>query len=246
MIIDNPVPQDIPALRALWKQGFGDTDAFLDDFFSLAFAPERALVARENGEIFGALYWLDCLCGDKSFAYIYAIATDKDHRGQGVCKTLMAEAHAKMAQEGKGTILVPANDDLRAFYCQFGYKDFGGMDEVVCFAGKTSVPAEKLTADVYAQRRRLLLPEGGALQEGAFLPFIDTQMDFYGGDGWLLAIQKDFAPEFLGDKALLPGILKTLRLSEARVRFAGKTPFAMCRCIEGEIPKPQYFAFALD
>lgn len=246
MIIENPREQDVPALRALWQQAFGDTEAFLEDFFLLAFSHDRALVAKENGKVLGALYWFDCICGGKTLAYIYAVATEKDHQGQGICKALMAQMHARMEKMGKGTILVPASEELRAFYQRLGYKDFGGMEEVIYFASAVPVSAEKLTADAYAQKRRQLLPEGGVLQEGAFLPFMDKTMDFYGGEGWLLAIQEDFAPEFLGDKRLLPGILKTLELPKVRVRSAGERPFAMYRGAEEEIPCPKYFAFALD
>lgn len=246
MIIDNPGLQDVPALRALWHQAFGDTNAFLDDFFLLAFSPERALTAKENGKLLGALYWLDCRWQEKMLSYIYAVAVDKAHRGQGIGKAIMTEMHVRMAEAGKGTVLVPVDEGIRGFYHRLGYQDFGGMEETVCFAGVEPVPTEKLTADAYAQRRRQLLPEGGILQEGAFLPFMDRQMDFYGGEGWLLAIQKDFAPEFLGDKTHLPGILKALNLPQARVRSAGEKPFAMYRGTQGEISNPQYFAFALD
>ncbi len=246
MIIENPGRQDIPALRALWKQAFSDTDAFLDSFFSLVFSAERALVAREKGKVLGALYWFDCSWQEKALSYIYAVATDKGHQGQGVCKALMAEVHARMAEAGKGTILVPADDGLRAFYHRLGYQNFGGMEEATYFADGEPIFAEKLTAYAYAQRRRQLLPEGGILQEDTFLPLMDAQMDFYGGEGWLLAIQKDFAPEFLGDKVLLPGILKALDLPQARVRSAGEMPFAMYRGVVEEIPAPKYFAFALD
>lgn len=246
MIIENPRQKDVPALRALWQQAFGDTDAFLDDFFSLAFAPERALVAKEQNEILGALYWLDCEAYGKTMSYVYAVATEKTRQGQGICKALMAEMHDCMTKAGKGSILVPADDGLRDFYRRLGYQNFGGMDEAIYFAGEMPVFAEKLTAADYAQKRRQLLSEGSILQEGAFLPFMDAQMDFYGGEGWLLAIQKDFSPEFLGDKRLLPGILKALQLQQARVRYAGEMPFAMCRGLEEDISNPQYFAFALD
>lgn len=246
MIIENPGMQDVPALRALWQQAFGDTDAFLDNFFSLAFSPERALVAKEQGQILGALYWLDCQLKEKTFSYIYAVATDKAFFGQGVCTALMTRLHSLMENAGKGTILVPGEEGLRNFYRRFGYENFGGMDEKLCFAGAMPIAVEKLTAHAYAQKRQQLLPEGGILQEGAFLPFMDTQMDFYGGKGWLLAIQKDFAPEFLGDEAQLPGILKALDLPQACVRLAGEKPYAMYRrAAQGE-PAPKYFAFALD
>lgn len=246
MIIEHPVWEDIPALRALWKQAFGDTDAFLDSFFFLAFSTECALIAREDDKVVGALYWLDCLWGEKTLSYIYAVATDKDYRGQGVCKALMSQAHRQMEKAGKGTILVPADDGLRAFYRHMGYRDFGGMEEMTCSAGGAPVAAEKLTAHSYAQKRRQLLPKDGVWQEGAFLPFLDVNMGFYGGNNWLLAIQNDFSPEFLGDKAMLPGILKMLQIPQARVRCAGNVPFAMYRGIAEDISTPGYFAFALD
>lgn len=245
MIIKNPKSEDVPALRALWKQAFGDTDSFLDSFFSLAFSTERALIAKENDQLLGTLYWFDCVCAGKGFAYIYAVATDKAYQGRGVCTALMQETHDRMTQAGKGSILVPADDGLRAFYRRLGYRDFGGMEEITCFSGEPAVPVERLTADSYVQRRRELLPKDGVWQEGAFLPFLEENMHFYGGKDWLLAIQKDFSPEFLGDKALLPGILKTLQLPQAKVRCSGNAPFAMWRGTEENVA-PGYFAFALD
>ena len=39
MIIKPPSKEEIPQLRTLWQEAFGDSDAFLDIFFSNAFAP---------------------------------------------------------------------------------------------------------------------------------------------------------------------------------------------------------------
>ena len=36
MTFDYPTPQQLPGLRQLWQQVFGDTDEFLDAFFSTA------------------------------------------------------------------------------------------------------------------------------------------------------------------------------------------------------------------
>ena len=246
MTIENPLVSDVPVLRALWKEAFSDPDAYLDSFFSLAFSPERALVVRDNENILAALYWLDCSFLGKTVAYVYAVATKKEHRGKGLCKAMMAELHSRVER----TILVPADDALRTFYGRLGYRDFGGMEEILCYPGGAAIKAEKLTAGSYAQKRRNLIPAGGVLQEGIFLPFLEANLDFYGGDGWLLAIvqeqDKAFAPEFLGDKTLLPGILKGLQCKEAKVRHPGKTPFAMYWSADGGNSQPGYFAFALD
>ena len=51
MNIKSPKNADIPALRSLWKEAFGDTDDFLDVFFSAAFADERAMCVTDKGEI---------------------------------------------------------------------------------------------------------------------------------------------------------------------------------------------------
>lgn len=48
---------DVPALRELWKEAFGDGDRFLDQFFEGPFAPERSRVAVVEGAVSGALYW---------------------------------------------------------------------------------------------------------------------------------------------------------------------------------------------
>ena len=57
MIIDHPDLGDIPALRALWKEAFPDTDAFLELFFTQAFAPERALAVKEGNEVLVLLHF---------------------------------------------------------------------------------------------------------------------------------------------------------------------------------------------
>ena len=41
MIFESPDRGRIPALRALWKEAFGDTDLFLDGFFEYGFSPNR-------------------------------------------------------------------------------------------------------------------------------------------------------------------------------------------------------------
>ena len=49
--------EEVPALRELWKEAFGDGDQFLDQFFCGPFAPERSRVAVVDEAVAGALYW---------------------------------------------------------------------------------------------------------------------------------------------------------------------------------------------
>ena len=45
MTIDRPLPQQIPDLRRLWKEAFGDTDDFLDISFIGPFPITAAAVS---------------------------------------------------------------------------------------------------------------------------------------------------------------------------------------------------------
>ena len=148
MIIENPKVEDVPALRQLWKEVFADTDAFLDSFFSKAFSTERALIVRVDGEIQAALYWFSCAWGEKTAAYVYAIATKARRRRQGLCSALMEKLHS----QEKRTILVPANEGLRAFYGRMGYRDFGGLEEALYYPDGEEVKTEKLTAPDDAEK----------------------------------------------------------------------------------------------
>ncbi|MFR0734393.1 MAG: GNAT family N-acetyltransferase [Oscillospiraceae bacterium] len=73
---------DVPALRELWKEAFGDGDRFLDQFFEGPFAPERSRVAVVEGAVSGALYWFPASCKGQSLAYLYGVATAARLRGR--------------------------------------------------------------------------------------------------------------------------------------------------------------------
>ena len=84
MIIDQPTAAQQRQLRALWQEAFGDSDEYLDIFFGTAFSPNRCRCVAIEGKVVAALYWLDCACRGRKLAYIYAVATAKTHRGQGI------------------------------------------------------------------------------------------------------------------------------------------------------------------
>jgi len=91
MKIDYPLESQIGGLRLLWKEAFGDTDALLDVFWSTAFAADRCRCITIDDEVAAALYWFDCRFDDRPIAYIYAVATAKAQRKQGLCRKLMED-----------------------------------------------------------------------------------------------------------------------------------------------------------
>lgn len=81
--------EDIPSLKTLWTETFGDSAELVDKFFELLPAMGTGLVAGLRGEIFGAAYVLEAElwvsgCFSKKIGYIYAVAVDKSARGCGI------------------------------------------------------------------------------------------------------------------------------------------------------------------
>ncbi len=250
MKIDKPATAQHPQLKRLWMACFGDTDAFVDRFFSVAFAPERCLCMTEADQVLAAAYWLDVSFQGKKAAYIYAVATDPAHRGNGHCRALMAAIHQVLGTTGyAGAMLVPGEPGLRQMYAKMGYADFGGIREFACIAGQDPLPVTQISAAEYAALRRQYLPETGVIQEGENLAFLRQFYRFYKTDEHILAAASTgcelFAAELLGDSTAAPAILAAFALHSGVFRVPGDTPFAMYHSLDGE-DGPEYFAFAFD
>lgn len=251
MNIKSPSREQIPQLRQLWKQAFGDSDAFLDIFFSTAFAPERCRCVMVDGAVAAALYWFSCQAGGQPIAYIYAVATDQKLRGRGLCRQLMADTHSYLKSLGyAGALLVPGDAALRQMYRTMGYWDQTSVQRFSCQAG-TPVSLERIDGETYGALRRKLLTTGAVLQEGENLRFLQEIAQFYRGEGFVLCAVQDgsklVVPELLGSKEAAPGIVAALGCEEGVFTVPGKAePFAMGMALVSDFQEPSYFAFAFD
>ena len=249
MTIEFPTRAQIPQLRALWKEAFGDPEAFLDSFFASAFSPERCLCAMENGRVLSAVYWFGCQFRGKPVAYLYALATARACRGRGLARGLMQAVHSHLAERGcEGTLLVPGEASLAAYYAAMGYRACGSSRELVCAAAPEAVALRRVDREEYARLRREFLPEGGVVQEGENLDFLETQADLFTGPGFLLAARVEgdllHGLELLGDPGMAPGLVRTLGCTKGIFRTQGPgSPFAMYR---GTAEPPTYFGLAFD
>lgn len=250
MEIRYPSDREIPGLRRLWKQAFGDTDDYLDLFFGTAFAPMRSLCAMDGDAVTAAMYWLDAEFDGKPIAYLYAVATDEHYRGRGLCRRLTEQAHRILHDRGyAGAILVPAEPGLFIMYGKMGYQTCSAVAEWTAPAGEPMSLTE-LTPKEYAVRRREMLSPGAVIQEGVTLELLVGMGKFYAGDGVLLAALKDGAsvwvPELLGDRSKTPGIVAALEAKTGKFRGPGEDKaFAMYIGFD-DTPAPAYLGFALD
>jgi len=234
--------------RKLWQQAFGDSDAFLDAFFALGYAPQRSACIYEGQTLVAAAYWLDMALPGRKLAYLYAVATDEQYRRRGYCHRLMEIIHQTLRQDGyDAAVLVPATAELEKLYAGMGYLPFGKLwHRTVAAEGNTRLM--RLTAEEYQTRRRAYLPEGGIEPGLQMLRFLETQTAFYAGDGFVCCASDGFLPEYLGAAEKLPAVVAALGLDTAKVRLpGGEKDFAMYLPLtEKGNEKPTYFSLALD
>ena len=171
-----PTPLDYPALRALWKEAFADNDAFLDGFWRAGFSPKRCRCIIAGGKAHSALYWFDCTMQGQKYAYLYAVATAEEARGQGLCTALMDDTHTLLKKLGyAGAVLVPGEKSLFAFYEKRGYRVAACVDEFTCEVSEGApISMQALSAEEFDSLRKTYLPHGGMAQEGA-----DTFWELY-------------------------------------------------------------------
>jgi len=252
MKIRHPYKEDIPQLKSLWKEAFSDTDEYIDTFFCTAYSGDRCLIAEENG-IVGMLYWLDASYFDTSIAYFYAIATKASHRGRGVCKALMSEAHKHLKGLGyTGAMLVPGEKGLFDFYKKLGYDISTYIDTFECHRAEGNIEIREINGEEYAALRRKYLPKNSVIQENESIKYLEKQAKLYTGKDFLLACRVNegtlFGIELLGNKENAPLILAALDCKKGVFRTpGGKAPFSMYYPLKNHtLPPIFYFGLAFD
>lgn len=253
MTFKNPTFCDIPKLSALWQEAFGDTNEFIYKFFKTVYHDKRCCIEEENGQILSALYVLDCYSGDKKLAYLYAVATKKEHRGKGACRRLIEDTHEYLKANGyDGAILVPGNEELFSLYEKLGYTLATYIDEITVSAeNKLSPDLKAIGKEEYQKLRRELLPCDAVLHTDENIAFLETFEELYSADGVLLSAHiKDntlYAAEFFGDTSLLPSVTFAIGAEKGVFRTVGSDkPFSMYYPFNDDLPKPSYFGPAFD
>lgn len=251
MTIDTPREDHIPALRQLWQRAFGDSDEFLDGFFSVGFDPERCRAVSADDETVAALYWFDCRWEDKKVAYLYAVATKPEHQGKGYCAELMKNTHRHLQESGyHGTILVPGSDSLFSLYQKLGYVPCCPADLQTVSAGTEDVFLKQISASAYASAQKKYLPKDCVFHTQSALVFAATFNKFYEGKGFAFCGAPDgvtfFFQSFLGDTTVLPNVLATLGAEQGILRLPGSTPYAMYHSFDGCDLLPPAFEIPLN
>lgn len=252
MTVDYPSAKQISGLRMLWKEAFGDSEVFLDAFFEKGFSPRRCRCVTEKDTVVAALYWFEVTCKEQRFAYLYAVATAKSHRGRGLFSALLADTRNLLTETGfDGILLVPESEDLSRMYEKFGFAACTTITAFSAAAGDLPAEMREIGPAEFARLRLQFLPRGAVLQEGEMLAFLASQCHFWAGTDFLAVGQlydgKLVCPEFLGNRTAAPGLLRALNVPVGAFRAPGdEQSFAWLLPLHRGCRRPEYFGLALD
>lgn len=135
LTIRRPTEPELPALRALWQVVFGDPAEYIAAFEQAADPCKTALCAfREDGWLAGMLFLLPAVLtlqgAGYEARYVYAVATERSCRGQGVFTALQREAERVALADGAYALtLLPSSPSLYEMYQKFGYRTRFGLSE---------------------------------------------------------------------------------------------------------------------
>ena len=125
-----PGPSDVPALKALWEEVFGDGPKYIDLFFDRMFRPEDyVLLCGRDGDgsesilSMASLLPVDLVSDGERFpvSYLYGMATRPSEQGKGYGLKLLDFAAEYCRENGKaGIALQPAGTGLLYFYKKAG------------------------------------------------------------------------------------------------------------------------------
>ena len=252
MNFEQPGKDQIPQMIALWKAVFGEYEGFWELFLDTVFLPDHCRCITEDGQPIAGLYWFDCSCGTDRIAYVYAVATDPQQRGKGLCRKLMKDTHSFLKEQGYASVmLVPADPGLREMYRKMGYENCTQVGELSCNAGTSPVEIRSVSTEEYAALRREILPSGSVLQEGNNLTFLAAQAQLFAGKDFLLAAYLDgdtlHGMELLGNPKSAPGILRALGCEQGKFQIPGtENAFAMIHKLSENAVIPTYLGFSFD
>lgn len=206
--------EDIPALSALWKECFGDSDGFIKSFFAALPSIGCGAVAEVGGEVAGAAYAITAQelvtphGGARRVGYIYGVGVHERFRGLGL-GIGVTETAARLAR-GRGTEIIatlPADEGLYKFY-----ERTLGARRQLCRERVRIAPAEgaevtRINSEEYLRRREALLAEQVHLRpDGAAMAFEEAMLTEYSGG--LFAVNDGIAAAYIdGEHAIISELL---------------------------------------
>ncbi len=264
---------DREALAGLWRQVFGDDEAFirrvLEDFAGAVY-----VAAPPGGPPEAMLTAAPCRLGGREGVYLYALGTHPARRGQGLMTELMRLAEGRAAEEGAVfAALIPASAAMFGYYRKRGYTVDAPLRHQWLEAGGPAAAPERapLTAESLAAARRAWLKVPCVEFSPARMGFIAEDLAeaadlalapggyavYLRGEGEELLAPELAAANDEAARALLRGLLARTGRARARLSLPAESPLlpggtlrpaALMKPLGREWPggPAPYLRFALD
>lgn len=261
-------PGDVGALRALWREVFGDSEALTGAFFRLLPGMGGGLVAERDGAVAGMAFLIDGLWlvdsggRERRCGYLYAVAVSPRYRGAGLGAALSRAAFDLGRERGAEILCTePAEPGLFDWYaCILG---------VTCALRRRreTIPAApgpeaRHEAEDYGQKREALLANTPHLRPGynalAFEWFLcaDSGGGFYALEGGAIAaayregeqavIRELLAPEGVDRRAAAAALARQLGAREALLYSADEQGEPYLAAYPGLLPEDTVWDLSFD
>ena len=139
---------DIGAAKALWKQAFGDSDAFIDTYFRNKILPGQSLGLFDGGliSVVHMLPFTVCIQGrNLPTSFIAGAATARDRRGEGHMRTLLFESLKLMRK--RGILMTHLYPFRHSFYENFGWATYSYVHKKTMTKANAHIAADVVETD---------------------------------------------------------------------------------------------------
>ena len=102
---------------SLWSEAFDDERDFIETFLRGVPSETTAVLCEKDGQVTGMMFLIPAEVNGFDCKLVYALATAKDFRKQGIATKLL-----ESASETTPTFLAPEKASLISFYEKRGYK----------------------------------------------------------------------------------------------------------------------------
>ncbi len=261
--------EDLPALKSLWADCFGDKEEYIEGFFSLLPRLGTAISAVYEGRVCGSAYILEDMQlsaadGPRPVALIYAVAVDESCRSLGIGAGLVRKAAALAKLRGAEHIVtLPAEPSLYGWYERVAGFECGLYRQEKLLETMDMGVVKRISAQEYSGLReerlagRAHIVYGSAamkLQEalceaysGGFFSCAGAIAAAYRADG-LGIMQELLCPEGMDEEVFAAAIGFELGAEDVKLLTPGDenngSPYLAS--LDGSLPEDCYWPLAFD
>jgi len=238
-------------LLELWQEAFGETRAAAEPFLAENFPGGKTWCLTDGGRpvtMASTIPQQMAVNGASlPILYVYAVATCKTHRGQGLASRLLRELADQAREAGiSALLLVPAGPHLLPFYAGLGFLPFAHRARQTLTAAAGA--ARELSPDAYLAQRKAFL---SAVPHNIPPERVLRHLRLFGDETGICAGEQ--TPEGLVFREAL-GSADAVRAAAAHLGAARceavlpdpKTAYAVIRRLDDRCPETGYFSLALE